>query len=186
MGAATLTALIAARTIGRTREGTLFTCAVTVVTPALVGTSSFHMNTATWWRACVCLLAATAIACGATGVPASAGHKTIAVGKDQAGQAIHASVGDTVTVNLEEQFGPVPGVALVWDVSTSAPSVLKLDKVTRDPAERPRAGKVKYIADFIATRTGEAMLVVRGSQTCEAMVPPACQGQEFTITVVVA
>src|SRR6476660_5483605 len=106
------------------------------------------MNTEAWLRASACMLTAAAMACGATGTSASIGHKTIAVGKEHAGQTIHVAVGDTVIVNVEEQFGPVPGIALVWDVSTSAPTVLKLDKVTRDPAERPRVGNVNYSAQF--------------------------------------
>ena len=144
------------------------------------------MNTARWLRASACIVAAAVVACGASGTSASVDHKTIAVGKDQAGQTIHVGVGDTVIVNVEEQFGPVPGIALVWDVSTSVPTVLKLEKVTRDPADRPRVGSVEYRAQFIAAKSGEASLFARGSQTCEAMAAPACKGLDFVIKVVVA
>ena len=144
------------------------------------------MNTAMWLRVLACILASATIACGAHGSSAPAAHRTITLGKEQAGQTIHASVGDTVRVNLDEQFGPVPGIALVWDVSTSAPSVMKLARVTRDPVNRPRIGTVKYTADFTAAKAGEAKLLGRGSQSCEAMAAADCTGQDFTITVVVS
>ena len=127
------------------------------------------------------LAIAMAAACGSIG-PAHT-PATIVVKEDAAGTTIHAQVGDTVQVELTESF-PVPGSSLVWDVSSSAPSVLKLETVTRDPAERPRQGTVKYTADFTATASGEAKLFARGSQTCEAM--PACPQKDFTVTIEVS
>ncbi len=128
------------------------------------------------------LLAAAIMACGSVG-PAPAAHSTIVLNQDSAGTTVQAHVGDTVQVKLQESF-PLPGSSLVWDVSTSAPSVLKLSKVTRDPAERPRQGTVAYTAVFAASSTGQAALFARGSRTCEAM--PTCQQESFTVTVVVS
>lgn len=125
------------------------------------------------------LLTVALVACGGSIGPAH-NPTTIAVTQDSAGKTLTAHVGDTIDVQLQESF-PVPGSSLTWDVSTSAPSVLKLDKVTRDPAERPRQGTVKYSADFSATASGEAKLFARGSQTCEAML--TCPQQDFTVTI---
>jgi len=117
-------------------------------------------------------------ACGST---SSAGvGQTIVLHEDSAGKTISAHVGDVVSVQLTESF-PVPGSSLTWDVSSSAPSVLKLRDVTRDPAQRPVKGTVKYTADFSATAAGEAKLFARGAQTCEAM--PSCPQKDFTVTV---
>ncbi len=125
------------------------------------------------------LLGVALAACGASVGPAHT-PETVVVNQDSAGKTVTAQVGDTIEVRLEESF-PVPGSSLTWDVSTSAPSVLKLDKVTRDPAERPRQGTVKYAADFSAAAAGEAKLFARGAQTCEAM--PACPQKDFTVTI---
>jgi len=125
------------------------------------------------------LLAVALAACGGSIGPAHV-PTTIVVNQDSAGKTISAHVGDTIEVQLQESF-PVPGSSLTWDVSTSSPSVLKLGKVTRDPAERPRQGTVKYTADFSATTSGEAKLFARGSQTCEAM--PVCPQKDFTVTI---
>ncbi|HEY3587367.1 MAG TPA: hypothetical protein VGK85_09440 [Myxococcaceae bacterium] len=130
-------------------------------------------------RALLAILATALVACGSIG-PAYT-PSTIVVKEDSAGQTVQAHVSDTVEVQLVESF-PVPGSSLVWDVSSSAPGVLKLDKVTRDPAVRPRQGTVQYTADFTVTATGQAKLFARGSQTCEAM--PTCPQKDFTVTVV--
>ena len=124
---------------------------------------------------------AMAVACGGTATPVAA-HSTIVVGQDQAGKTVDAKVGDTVRVKLTEEF-PLPGSSLVWDVTSSRPTLLKLDKVTRDPAERPRQGNVAYTADFVAKSGGSADLIARGSRTCEAMAAPACQSINFTVTI---
>ena len=127
------------------------------------------------------LLAATIMACGSTGAAVSS--QTIVLNQDSAGKTVSAHVGDTIQVKLEESF-PLPGSSLIWDVSTSAPSVLKLSKVSRDPAERPRKGTVAYTAEFAATGAGSATLFLRGSRTCEAM--PTCQQENLTITISVS
>jgi predicted secreted protein len=124
------------------------------------------------------LAAVLLMACGSASTSAPA--QTIVVNQDSAGKTVAAHVGDTIEVRLEESF-PVPGSSLTWDVSTSAPSVLKLSKVTRDPAERPRQGTVKYTADFSVTASGEAKLFARGAQTCEAMA--TCPQKDFTVTI---
>lgn len=123
--------------------------------------------------------AAVLLACGSASRAQPA--QTIVVHEDAAGTTVQARPGDTVEVQLVESF-PVPGSSLTWDVSTSAPSVLKLEKVTRDPAQRPRQGTVKYTADFSVVAAGQAKLFARGSQTCEAMA--TCSQKDFTVTVV--
>lgn len=125
------------------------------------------------------LFAVALAGCGGSVTPVRT-PVTIVVNQDTAGKTVAAHVGDTIEVRLEESF-PVPGSSLTWDVSTSAPGVLKLDKVTRDPAERPRQGNVKYTADFSATAGGEAKLFARGAQTCEAMT--TCPQKDFTVTI---
>lgn len=123
-----------------------------------------------------------AVACGSVSGSQAASHATIVVGQDQAGKTVDAKVGDTVRINLTEEF-PVPGSSLTWDVTSSRPTLLKPDKVTRDPAERPRQGSVAYAAFFTATGSGSADLIARGSRTCEAMAGPGCQNVNFTVTV---
>jgi hypothetical protein len=125
------------------------------------------------------VLAVVFTACGSAVVPAHT-PQTIVINQDSAGKTISAHVGDTLEVRLQESF-PVPGSSLTWDVSTSAPSVLKPGSVTRDPAERPRQGTVKFTADFAALAAGEAKLFAKGAQTCEAM--PTCPQKDFTVTV---
>ena len=134
---------------------------------------------ATLLRASAAMLAAGLIACGTTG---PAAPSTILVTQDSAGKTIQAHAGDTIRVQLEESF-PVPGVSLTWDVTSNAPSVLKLQKITRDPAQRPVKGTVSYTADFTAVSSGQATLFARGSQRCEAM--PTCPQKDFTVTVAV-
>lgn len=128
------------------------------------------------------LLALAIAACGSVG-PAPTVHTTLVLNQDSAGKTVQAHVGDTIQVELQESF-PVPGSSLVWDVSSSAPSVLRLSRVTRDPAERPRQGQVAYVAEFAAAGAGQATLFMRGSRTCEAM--PTCQQENLTVTVVVS
>jgi hypothetical protein len=127
-------------------------------------------------------VAVALMACGSTGQPAHT-PATIVLKEDAAGKTVPVHVGDTVLVELTESF-PVPGSSLTWDVSTSAPSILKLQKVTRDPAQRPRQGTVAYTADFNASASGQAKLFARGAQTCEAML--TCPQKDFTVTIVVS
>ncbi len=128
------------------------------------------------------LIVLALMACGSSSTAART-PSTIVVKEDAAGQTLQAYVGDTVRVELTESF-PVPGSSLTWDVSSSAPSVLKLAKVTRDPATRPQRGTVSYTADFTVAASGQATLFARGSQTCEAMA--TCPQKNFTVTVVAA
>jgi hypothetical protein len=141
------------------------------------------MNTASLPRAVAVLgfALASALACGGTAAPAVS-HSTIVVGQDNAGKTVDAKVGDTVRIKLTEEF-PFPGQSLTWDVSSSRPTLLKLEKVTRDPADRPRQGNVAYTADFAASASGSADLIARGSRTCEAMAGPGCQNVNFTVTI---
>lgn len=120
------------------------------------------------------------LGCGSAAAPAA--HDTFVLGEADAGKTVQARVGDTVRVKLQESF-PVPGSSLVWDVSSSSPSVLAAGKVTRDPAERPRMGQVAYTAEFTARASGQAQLIARGSTTCEAMTKQGCPNRDFTITV---
>jgi hypothetical protein len=122
------------------------------------------------------------MACGSIG-PVPATNVTITLGENSAGKTVNAHVGDTIRVQLQDSF-PVPGSSLVWDVSTSAPSVLKLSKVTRERPVRPGQGQLAYTAEFAALGAGQATLFARGSRTCEAM--PVCAQDAFTITVVVS
>lgn len=129
------------------------------------------------------LLAACVLGCGSASMPAA--PQTRVVGEADAGKTVQARIGDLVQVKLVESF-PLPGSSLVWDVSSSAPSVLAPGSVTRDPAERPRIGQVAYTAEFTAKASGQAQLIARGSTTCEAMAKPGCPNRDFTVTVVVS
>ncbi len=141
------------------------------------------MNMKTWLRPVIGLSAVLVFACGMASTPVA--HSTLIVGEADAGKTVQARVGDTVRVQLQEDF-PVPGSSLVWDVSSSAPSVVNAGKVTRDPAVRPGVGHVAYTADFTAVAAGQAQLIARGSTTCEAMPKPGCPNRDFTIMVVVS
>jgi hypothetical protein len=133
-------------------------------------------------RGAAALLAVAAVACGTATTPVKA-HGTVTVDQSKAGQTMQARVGDTVSVRLQESF-PVPGSALIWDVSTSTPSVLEPGKVTRSPSARPVTGTVAYTAEFTAAAAGQGVILARASRTCEAM--PTCKGEDFTVTVVVS
>lgn len=126
------------------------------------------------------LAVAATLACGTTTSNSARVSGVILLDENWANKTVDALVGQIVRVQLTESF-PVPGSSLTWDVSSNAPGVLKLDKVTRDPAERPRQGTVTYTAYFSAVGSGEAKLFARGSQTCEAM--PTCPQKDFTVTV---
>jgi hypothetical protein len=122
-------------------------------------------------------------ACGAA-AKQSAAAVMIELGQEQAGQTVHARVGDLVRVKLYEQF-PVPGSSLVWTVSSSDPSVLAVQSETA-PTPRPALGTATYEADFTAAAGGTAVLNAHGATTCEAMAKQSCPDQTFTITVVVS
>jgi predicted secreted protein len=138
------------------------------------------MSIQTCLRALVIMPMVLLLGCGSAATPAA--HDTLVLLETDAGKTVQARVGDTVQVKLQESF-PVPGSSLVWDVSSSAPSVLAASKVTRDPAERPRIGQVAYTAEFTARAGGQAQLIARGSTTCEAMTKQGCPNRDFTITV---
>jgi FtsP/CotA-like multicopper oxidase with cupredoxin domain len=110
--------------------------------------------------------------------------RTILVGQAQAGQTVQAHVGDTVRVRLTDQF-PVPGSSVVWDVSSSSPSVLVLN-ATVSPSPRPMHGEATYSADFAAQAAGQAQLLAHAATSCEAMPKLNCPDQRFTITVVIS
>jgi hypothetical protein len=133
--------------------------------------------------AIVGLSAVLALACGTVQTPGA--PTTIVVAESDAGKTVQAKVGDTVRVKLQEDF-PVPGSSLVWDVSSSAPSVLAPGPVTRDPAQGPAVGHVQYQADFVAGASGQAELNAHGATTCEAMAKASCPDRWFTITVIVS
>jgi predicted secreted protein len=162
-----------------------------VLTPQIVAgrylgpdlTVIYDMSLKTCLRALVAASTVLLFACGSAAAPAA--HNTLVLGEADAGRTVQAKVGDTVQVKLQESF-PVPGSSLVWEVSSSAPSVLTAGRVTRDPAERPRIGQVAYTAEFTAKAGGQAQLIARGSTTCEAMAKEGCPNHDFTITVTVS
>jgi len=132
-----------------------------------------------------CLIGVAAACLLGCGSAAPTAPQTLVLGEADAGKTMQARIGDTIQVKLVESF-PVPGSSLVWDVSSSAPSVLAAGKVTRDPAERPRIGQVAYTAEFIARAGGQAQLIARGSTTCEAMAKEGCPNRDFTVVVSVS
>src|SRR6266550_743746 len=75
--------------------------------------------------------------CGvlATRAPSS----TVVLGQADAGRMVQVKVGDTVRVTLEEDF-PVPGISVVWNVTSLEPSVLRRGPVTRSPQVRSGPG----------------------------------------------
>lgn len=128
-------------------------------------------------------LALAIFACG--GVPVTPA-RNVTLGENDAGTTIHARVGDTVRVQLVESF-PVPGSSLVWDVTTSAPSVLAVVGAERTPPVRSGpGGSDTYTETFRAAGAGQAVLNVHGATSCEAMAKQSCPDRNFAITVVVA
>ena len=135
-------------------------------------------------RLLVAPLAFLILACGAaTGGPA---HQTVALGEKDAGTTVQAHVGDTVQIGLVESF-PVPGSSLVWDVTSTNPSVLSVVKTERTPQVRSGpGGSDTYSAFFNAAGAGQATLNAHGATTCEAVAKQSCPDRAFTITVLVA
>lgn len=125
-----------------------------------------------------------AVACGsAAAAPAS---RTIDLVEKDAGSTVQVRVGDTVRVQLVESF-PVPGSSLVWDVTSSDPSVLSVIKAERTPQVRSGPGGTDtYTAFFSAAGAGRATLTAHGATTCEAMAKQTCPDRDFTISAVVA
>jgi predicted secreted protein len=132
------------------------------------------------------LAAPLALAIYSCGGAARSSSRTITLGEKDAGTTIHARVGDAVRVQLVESF-PVPGSSLVWDVTTSDPTVLWVVTTERTPQVRSGpGGNDTYTATFSAAGGGQALLNAVGATTCEAMVKQSCPDRNFTITVVVA
>ena len=107
-----------------------------------------------------------------------------------AGRTVTIHVGNEVTVNLQDSWGP-PGVSLTWQASSTKGSVLRLDSV-EDPSQHltgigaPGGQQIvrDYKAHFHAVTRGTAQIVAHGNGTCEAMA--IChRDRDFTITVVV-
>ena len=129
-------------------------------------------------------LALAILSCGGAAVTPTAHPFTL--GEKDAGTTIHARVGDSIRVQLVESF-PVPGSSLVWDVTTSDPTVLAVVKTERTPQVRSGpGGNDNYTATLSAAGAGHALLNAVGATTCEAMVKQSCPDRNFTITVVVA
>jgi predicted secreted protein len=129
-------------------------------------------------------LALLIFACGSANVTPAA--QTVTLGEKDAGTTVQVRSGDTVQVQLKDSF-PVPGSSLVWDVSSSDPSVLTAVKTDRKPPVRSGlGGSDTYTASFKAGGTGQAALNAHGATTCEAMAKQFCPDRNFAITIVVA
>lgn len=127
-----------------------------------------------------------AVACGsATAAPAS---RTVDLGEKDAGSTVQVRIGDSVRVQLVESF-PVPGSSLVWDVTSTGPTVLAGTKAERTPQTQtgPGIGRTHtYTASFDAVAAGQSTLDAHGATACEAMMKQSCPDRNFTITVVVS
>jgi hypothetical protein len=120
---------------------------------------------------------------GAAVVPAGS---TVDLGEKDAGRTVQVRVGDTVRVQLVESF-PVPGSSLVWDVTSTDPSVLSVVKADRTPQMRSGPGGTDtYVAFLRAAGPGRVTLTAHGATSCEAMAKQSCPDRNFTITVVVS
>ena len=109
---------------------------------------------------------------------------TITLTQADAGRTVHASIGATVQVVLDEEF-PVPGSSLVWSVRSSNASVLSPGTTTGQPSPGPGVKTFTYTADFRASATGQALLLAHGATTCEAMAKSSCPDKDFDVTVTV-
>jgi FtsP/CotA-like multicopper oxidase with cupredoxin domain len=128
---------------------------------------------------------AFAVICACGGTPAQAGGNRVAVVESDAGKTITVRSGDTIRITLEDTY-PVPGSSLVWNVGSSATSVLQPGATTRSKQVSSGPGRTDtYTADFLAAGAGQALLDSKGTTTCEAMAKPNCPDRQFTITVVV-
>jgi FtsP/CotA-like multicopper oxidase with cupredoxin domain len=125
-------------------------------------------------------------ACGSVPTPAApASGSTVAVGQAEAGQTVQVKVGDTVRVTLQDGF-PVPGAALVWNVTSANETVLAPAAISRSTPVPSGPGRYDtYTADFHANAAGQAVLDAHGATSCEAMPKQNCPDRDFRITVVV-
>jgi hypothetical protein len=131
------------------------------------------------------LVLATLWACGSATTPATTGTRVV-LGLADAARTVQVRVGDTIEVTLEDDF-PVPGSALVWDVTSSNETVLTPGSVSRSsPAPSGPGKRDTYTATFQANATGQAVLDARGATSCEAMPKTNCPDRDFKITVVVS
>lgn len=122
-------------------------------------------------------------ACGAAPQPAAGA--VITVTQDQAGKAVHARVGDTLRLILDEAF-PVPGSSLVWTVASSDATILSPSATSGQPSPGPNLKKFTYKADFTALAAGQASLLAHGATTCEAMMKSNCPDRDLQFTVMVS
>ena len=124
------------------------------------------------------------VACGAA--PVAPVGQTVVLGEKDAGSTVQVHRGDSVQLRLVESF-PVPGSSLVWDVTSTNPSVLSVVKTERTPQVRSGpGGSDTYTAIFKAAGAGRASLTAHGATSCEAMAKQSCPDRNFTISVVVA
>jgi hypothetical protein len=129
------------------------------------------------------LAVAVICACGGTAVQADA--KTVAMVESDAGKTFTVRGGDTIHITLEDTY-PVPGSSLIWNVGSTASTVLQPGTTTRSKQVRSGPGRTDtYTADFVAVGAGQALLNAKGTTTCEAMAKVNCPDRQFTITVVV-
>jgi len=125
-------------------------------------------------------------ACGSAAV-APAG-RTVDLGEKDAGRTVQVRIGDTVRVELVESF-PVPGSSLVWDVTSTGPTVLAATKAERTTQTQTGPGRGRtdtYTASFDALAAGQSTLDAHGATSCEAMMKQSCPDRNFAITVVVS
>jgi hypothetical protein len=128
---------------------------------------------------------AVAVICACGGTPAQAGGTTVALGESDAGKTITVRGGDTIHITLEDAY-PVPGSSLVWNVGSSASTILQPGATTRSQQVRSGPGRTDtYTADFLAVGAGQALLDAKGATTCEAMAKAGCPDRQFTVTVMV-
>ena len=124
-----------------------------------------------------------AVACG--GAAAAPASRTVDLAEKDAGTTVEVRAGDTLRVQLVESF-PVPGSSLVWDVTSTDPTVLSLIKADRTPQVRSGPGGTDTYTVFLdASHAGRALLNAHGATTCEAMLKQSCPDRNFTITVAV-
>jgi predicted secreted protein len=128
---------------------------------------------------------AVAVICACGGTAAQASGKTVLLAEADAGKTFNVHGGDTIHITLQDTY-PVPGSSLVWNVGSSASTILQPGVTTRSQQVRNGAGRTDtFTADFLAVGAGQAQLNATGTTTCEAMAKANCPDHQFTVTVVV-
>lgn len=128
---------------------------------------------------------AAVVICACGGTAPQAPGKTVSLVEADAGKTFTVRGGDTIHITLEDTY-PVPGSSLVWNVGSSASTVLQPGATSRSTQARNGPGRTDtYTADFLAIGAGQAVLDANGATTCEAMAKSNCPDRQFTITVVV-